>query len=143
MAPRTLKPGTTPSVRLEVRGHGGLLAGVEHALDRGETLVIGRSRSCDLSLRKTSAFRKREDVVTLLGSREFNRVSRIHCEIEYRKDGQVEIRDLSRNGTLVDGVRVGRSHLLRVGGKRVTVELVDGIWGKLLLVERTSPVASP
>ena len=90
-----------------------------------------------MSLRKTTEFQKREDAVTLLDSRQFNRVSRIHCEIEFRKDGQVQIRDLSRNGTFVDGVRVGRSHLLRVGKAHVTVELVDGTWGKLLLVEET------
>jgi len=130
-----MKTDTTPAARLEVRGHGGLLAGAEFSLEPGETLVIGRSRSCDLSLRKTSEFKKREDAVTLLDSHQFNRVSRIHCEIEYRTDGQVQIRDLSQNGTLVDGVRVGRSHLLRVGRSHVTVELVDGTWGKLLLVE--------
>lgn len=122
--------------RLEVKGHGGLLAGAWHALEPGQTLVIGRSRSCDLSLRRTEAFRHREDAVTLLDSKQFNRVSRIHCEIEYRKDGQVQVRDLSQNGTLVDGVRVGRSHLFRVGHGHVTVELVDGTWGKLILAEQ-------
>ena len=121
--------------RLVVEGHGGLLAGAAHLLAPGETLVIGRSRSCDLSLRKTLAFDRRKDAPSLLGSKPFNRVSRIHCEIEYQEDGQVAIRDLSQNGTLVDGVRVGRSHLVRVGAARVVVELVDGTWGKLLLTE--------
>jgi pSer/pThr/pTyr-binding forkhead associated (FHA) protein len=130
-----MKAHPTPATRLDVKGHGGLLAGVEFVLDPGETLVIGRSRSCDLSLRKTNEFAKRDDAVTLLDSKQFNRVSRIHCEIEFRKDGQVQIRDLSRNGTLVDGARVGRSHLLTVGKSHVTVELVDGTWGKLILVE--------
>jgi pSer/pThr/pTyr-binding forkhead associated (FHA) protein len=123
------------AVRLEVTGHGGLLAGAYHLLDAGETLVIGRSRSCDLSLRKTSAFGERPDAPELLRSHQFNRVSRIHCEIEYRGDGHVQIRDLSRNGTIVDGVRVGRSQDLHVGRTRVAVELVDGTWGKLLLSE--------
>jgi pSer/pThr/pTyr-binding forkhead associated (FHA) protein len=121
------------AVRLAVTGNGGLLAGVDHRLEPGETLVIGRSRSCDLSLRKTSAFGERPDAPLLLRSKQFNRVSRIHCEIEYRGDGHVQIRDLSRNGTIVDGVRVGRSQDLRVGEGRVVVELVDGTWGKLLL----------
>ncbi len=137
-----MKTTTAPSVRLAVRGHGGLLAGVSHTLARGETLVIGRSRSCDLSLRRTTAFCRREDAPALLDSRQFNRVSRIHCEIEFRADGQVQIRDLSRNGTLVDGVRVGRSHLMSVGPARVTVELVDGTWGKLLLSEEPAPAAA-
>jgi len=123
------------AVRLEVTGHGGLLAGVSHHLDPGETLVIGRSRSCDLSLRKSPVFGERSDAGDLLRSKQFNRVSRIHCEIEYRGDGNVEIRDLSQNGTLVDGVRVGRCHQMKIARERVTVELVDGTWGKLLLRE--------
>lgn len=121
--------------RLQIRGLGGILDGAAHVLDPGETLVIGRSRSCDLSLRKTKAFGRRPDGEAILGSRQFNRVSRIHCEIELRKDGQIQIRDLSRNGTLVDGVRVGRTHLMRLVDGRATVELVDGTWGKLLLSE--------
>ncbi len=133
----TTKP--TTAHRLLIEGHGGLLAGAQHILGTGETLVIGRSRSCDLSLRKTKAFGRRDDATDLLEAKEFNRVSRIHCEIEFQDDGQVAIRDLSQNGTLVDGVRVGRSHLLRVGKNRVVVELVDGTWGKLLLSETVEP----
>jgi pSer/pThr/pTyr-binding forkhead associated (FHA) protein len=124
---------TTTDTGLDVRGHGGLLAGVSLHLARGETLVVGRSRSCDLSLRKTRVFTHRSDADDVLASRQFNRVSRIHCEIELRKDGSVQIRDLSRNGTIVDGVRVGRTHVLRLGSQRATVELVDSTWGKLLL----------
>ncbi len=123
---------------LEVTGHGGLLAGVTHRLAPGEALVIGRSRTCDLSLRKTTAFGSREDTPSLLRSRQFNRVSRVHCEIAYKGRGEVEIRDLSRNGTLVDGMRVGRCHSAHVGRGRLVVELVDGTWGKLLLSETPS-----
>lgn len=130
-----MNPESKTTLRLAVRGHGGLLAGVARTLEPGETLVIGRSRSCDLSLRGTNAFKKRPDAASLLESKEFNRVSRIHCELVYHADGQVEIRDLSRNGTLVDGVRVGRTHLFRLSGGRATVELIDGTWGKLLLSE--------
>ena len=123
---------------LLVRGHGGILAGAEHTLAPGETLVVGRSRTCDLSLRGTDAFRGREDAATLLLTKEFNRVSRVHCEIAYHEDGRVEIRDLSRNGTLVDGNRVGRTHVVRLGGTRATIELVDGTWGTLLVTELPS-----
>ena len=139
MTPKTPKKKTGP--RLVIAGHGGLLAGVERTLDPGDTLVIGRSRSCDLSLRKTKAFDRRSDAPDLRDSQAFNRVSRIHCEIEYQTDGQVAVRDLSQNGTLVDGVRVGRSHLFRVGAARVVVELVDGTWGKLLLTETGAAAA--
>jgi len=128
-----------PAIRLEVRGHGGLLAGVERTLAPGQTLAIGRSRTCDLSLRTTPAFQRRRDADRLLESRQFNRVSRVHCEIEFRKDGQVQIRDLSQNGTIVDGVKVGRTHLVRLGSRPISVELVDGTWGKLLLAMSAPP----
>jgi pSer/pThr/pTyr-binding forkhead associated (FHA) protein len=127
---------TTTLPRLEIRGLGGLLAGARRRLERGETLVVGRSRTCDLSLRTTEAFERREDAARLLGSPAFNRVSRIHCEIAYRADGEIEVRDLSRNGTFVDGVRVGRTEVVRLRDGRATIELVDGTWGKLLLLRR-------
>ena len=115
---------TAPCVA--IRGHGGLFAGVDMTLVPGETVVVGRSRTCDVSLLAPG----RRAHASQLG-----RVSRIHCEIECLKAGDVEIRDLSRNGTLVDGVRVGRTHLFRLDGGRATVELIDGTWGKLLLSE--------
>lgn len=133
---------TTPAATLLIRGSGGLLAGVSRKLQPGETLVIGRSRSCDLSLRRTRAFRRREDAKEILDSPQFNRVSRIHCEIEYMKDRSVEVRDLSQNGTFVDGIRVGRSQLVRLDGRPVTLELVDATWGKLVLVEKGAAGAS-
>lgn len=132
----------TPAAALQIRGSGGLLEGVSRKLLPGETLVIGRSRSCDLSLRRTRAFRQREDAEQILGSAQFNRVSRIHCEIEYLKDRSVEIRDLSQNGTFVDGIRVGRSQLVKLDGRPVTLELVDATWGRLVLVEKGAAGAS-
>lgn len=135
MAQGAVTRSKAPAAHLLVRGHGGVLAGAEHTLAPGETLVVGRSRTCDLSLRTTDTFRGRDDAAQLLLTKEFNRVSRVHCEIAYRKDGSVEIRDLSRNGTLVDGARVGRKHVVRLGGGRAKIELVDGTWGTLLVSE--------
>jgi len=113
---------TAPCVA--IRGHGGLFAGVDMTLVPGETVVVGRSRTCDVSLLAPG----RRAHASQLG-----RVSRIHCEIECLKAGDVEIRDLSRNGTLVDGVRAPRSHRVRPGAAPVVVEVVDGTWGELRL----------
>ena len=132
MTPPTTK-GAATGPRLLVRGHGGLLAGVKRTLAPGETLVVGRSRSCHLSLRKTRVFEHREDAAEVLVSPDFNRVSRIHCEIEFRDDGDVEIRDLSQNGTIVGGVRVHSAQRITPSVEPITVELVDGTWGKLLV----------
>ena len=136
MAPYEVTPGTTsPTGDLMVEGLGGLFAGVRRRLGPGATLVVGRSRSCHLSLRRTSAFSHHPAPDRLLLSPEFNRISRIHCEIEHRADGSVEVRDFSRNGTIVNGERVGRSRVLRLDGRRIVLELVDGTWGKLLIAE--------
>jgi pSer/pThr/pTyr-binding forkhead associated (FHA) protein len=132
MAPGTLT-GRAATRLLVVEGHGGLLAGCRHELAPGQVLVVGRSRSCHLSLRRTRSFARRDDAADLLRSRPFNRVSRVHCEIEHRRDGRVEVRDLSRNGTFVDGARIERVAVVSPDTHRVKVELVDSTWGALLL----------
>lgn len=119
--------------RLRVEGRGTILEGVRRHLERGQVLVVGRSRSCDISLRKTPGFLGHPDPVRLLASQPFNRVSRVHCEIHYLPDGRVEVRDLSRNGTWVDGERVARSRLVSPGERRVRVRLCDDTWGELHL----------
>ncbi len=127
-------PDADRTGRVVVRGRGGLLEGVLEVLEPGQTLVVGRSRSCHVSLRRTKGFDGHPDPVRLLRSHDFNRVSRIHCEIECLSDGRVEIRDLSRNGTLVNGRR--RPHTLVDPADGATrVELCDPTWGRLV-VER-------
>ena len=76
----------------------------------GETVTIGRSRSCDLSLRSPDA-------------------SRRHAEILLAASGWL-VRDLdSTNGTFVNGKRVDRGRiqsgdLLQVGRLSLTVQKV-------------------
>src|SRR5262245_37362705 len=72
----------------------------------GETVKLGRSRSCDLALRSPEA-------------------SRHHAEISLGADGWV-VRDLdSTNGTYVNGERVSRRELrpgdrIEIGGDSIT-----------------------
>ncbi len=123
-----------PRPRLVVMGDGGLLAGERVSIGPGATLVVGRSRSCQLSLRNARGFRRREDQTELLASRPFRRVSRVHCEIAYLPDGRAEIRDLSCNGTLVDGRRLERAYVLTPGDPAVRVALADPVHGELRVV---------
>jgi len=117
--------------RLLVAGHGGVLAGERRALLPGSTLVVGRSRSCQLSLRRCRAFLRSPRQRALLASPGFQRVSRVHCEIAYLHDGRVEIRDLSRNGTLVDGRRLTRPLVIVPGDESIEVVLADPVHGSL------------
>ncbi len=118
-----MRPGGAPYVA--VVGRGGVLQGERRSLLAGAVLVVGRSRSCDLSLRRTRAFRTAERPAELLGAEPMRRVSRVHCEIGYLPDGRIEIRDLSQNGTYVDGRRIDRSHVVEPGAAPVTVVLAD------------------
>ncbi len=118
---------------LALDGSGGLLDGVHHRIDAGETAVVGRSRSCDISLRVTPAFDTHPRQRRVVLSRRFLRVSRVHCEISYLPDGRVEIRDLSSNGTIVDDGRIGRVHVLRLNGRSAKLELGDPRYGRLTL----------
>jgi FHA domain-containing protein len=75
-----LRPSATPEV-----------------LSPGQTLLIGRSRSSDLTL-------------------EDDRVSRRHCELELRRDGRLLVRDLgSTNGTFIGGEPLLEEASLHVG----------------------------
>ena len=116
---------------LLVTGKGGVLDGERRELEHGATLVIGRSRSCDLSLRRCRRFVASSHQKALLDSEGFRRVSRVHCEIDYLRDGRVEIRDLSANGTLLDGRRMERPRVLVPGDDAVRLVLADPVHGTL------------
>ena len=122
---------THPS--LELHGDGGLLHGVRHTLHPGEVVVVGRSRSCDISLRTAPGFVRHPRQHRVFLSRRFQRISRVHCQISYLTDGRLEVRDLSRNGTFVDGSRVSGAHLLPGVDAPVRVELCDAAYGVLTL----------
>lgn len=120
-----------PTARL--RGRGGLIDGVELELRAGVPLVVGRSRSCDLSFRRAPGFVQRTDRERFLRSQEFNRISRVHCELTLLGDGRVEVRDLSHNGTWVDGDRVRGSVVVNLAHGSVHVDPLLGAFGSILL----------
>jgi pSer/pThr/pTyr-binding forkhead associated (FHA) protein len=119
--------------RVLVEGRGGLVEGVKVALRQGVPLAVGRSRSCDLSFRRAAGFRRRPDREQLLRSREFNRLSRVHCELTLMADGRVEVLDLSHTGTWVDGDRVQGTKIVDLRHGAVHVDPLLGAFGSLLL----------
>ncbi len=85
----------------------GFVQGEEYPLWRGATVVVGRSRSCDISLRRCKAWlaldpQKRNE------QSDFKTVSRKHVRISYADDNNIEIEDLSSNGTFLNGEKVSR-----------------------------------
>jgi len=92
--------------RVVVRGIKGFLEGQQLVLEVGDSVVIGRSRRADLSTRASPHFLGRRDRLAVLRSNPFRSVSREHVQIHFLHPGLVEIRDLSQNGTFLDGRRI-------------------------------------
>jgi pSer/pThr/pTyr-binding forkhead associated (FHA) protein len=88
-------------------GTEGLVRGVEFPIEYGATVVVGRSRSCDLSLQRLDSWAdlKPEEQNQ---EKDFRAVSRKHVRISYYNANSIEVEDLSSNGTFVDGKRVKR-----------------------------------
>lgn len=90
---------------LRLTGISGYLAGATRDVPSGSELVVGRSRSCGLSLRKSPAW-------TTQGKTEkeapaaFRSVSRRHARLKVLGEGRIEITGLGANGTFLDGVRI-------------------------------------
>jgi pSer/pThr/pTyr-binding forkhead associated (FHA) protein len=89
-------------------GTDGFVLGEEFPIDMGSTVVIGRSRTCDISLRRCRSWlaldeerRESQD--------DFKSVSRKHIRISYYDSSNIEVEDLSSNGTFVDGRRINRT----------------------------------
>lgn len=114
--------------RLQLTGTEGLLRNDSLVIRLGETVTVGRSRSCDFSMRRSKRFlaAPAEEQHRILDDRGFNKVSRQHARISFLARGQVEICDLSRNGTFIDDVRVIDKKLLRdLDGLGVEIRLAD------------------
>jgi pSer/pThr/pTyr-binding forkhead associated (FHA) protein len=119
---------------LAIRGLGKIASGYDFVVGVGETAVVGRSRQCDWSLRKSPTYLHCTGAqrAAINGDLAFSSVSREHARVSYVSRGMVEVRNLSGNGTLVDGKRINkivltdceaRAHRIQLGPKGVSLEL--------------------
>lgn len=97
-------------------GVAGHVAGEELVLEYGKKVVVGRSRSADWSLvrmkswaAKSQEERDKDD--------SFRTVSGKHFEVTMYNLGSVEVGNLSRNGTTLDGRPLERATLTDVAEK--------------------------
>ena len=88
-------------------GISGVVQGESFALDYGKSLVIGRSRSCDISIRNCKRWQDTESAGEP-PPESSKTVSRKHFKLSYYNASSIEIEDLSSNGTFVDGKRIDR-----------------------------------
>ncbi len=87
-------------------GVSGVVEGEVFPLEYGKAVIIGRSRSCDISLRDCARWQELEDAGTV--EETARTVSRRHVKLTYHNAASIELEDLSSNGTFVDGNRVDR-----------------------------------
>ncbi len=88
-------------------GTAGFVDGEEYEVAVGSTMVIGRSRSCDISLQRCKAWLALDEDERD-AAQDFKTVSRKHARISYDDAESIEIEDLSSNGTFIDGDRIDR-----------------------------------
>lgn len=122
---------------LRLAGRDGLTRGESLKISLGESVVVGRSRTCDLSLKKTPQYLRDDGGARarIQASLPFRATSRRHVRITYLAPDVVEVENLSPNGTLVDGHRVDRrllsdvrrtAHEIRLGPNGDVLELACG-----------------
>ena len=110
---------------LELIGTDGLLKGHRIRIPLGESVVVGRSRSCTMSTRRSKTFLRASEEVQrrILADRTFLMVSRRHVQVTFHAKDNIEIRDLSKNGTFVNDRRVDRAILDGVDDGGVEIRL--------------------
>lgn len=91
---------------LRIRGVRGFLQGEELLLKRGDEVVVGRSRHCDLSVRRSTRYLERADRNSVSESEAWRSVSRAHARIAFHRPDHIVIEDLSANGSFLDGRRI-------------------------------------
>lgn len=137
-----LKPGEQTNgydtdTYLTIVGLGDVAEGQNVSLSLGESIVVGRSRHCAWSLRRTPRYLKApaEGRDELQQDHAYSSVSRKHARLSYVAPDMLEVKNLSGNGTLVDGRLVDKliltdcrqvSHNIQLGPKGVILVISPG-----------------
>ena len=88
-------------------GIAGIVEGEVFPLEYGKSVIIGRSRMCDISLRNCKRWLDLEETGEV-PEESSKTVSRKHVKITFHNADSIELEDLSSNGTYVDGSRIDR-----------------------------------
>jgi len=87
---------------LLVVGVDGMVEGEVFRVPAGSQVVVGRSRSCDISLRKCLKYLSL-DPEERARNKHFQTVSRQHLQISVERGDHIELENLGANGSTVDG----------------------------------------
>jgi pSer/pThr/pTyr-binding forkhead associated (FHA) protein len=99
----------------------GLVTGECFILSDGADLIVGRSRSCDISLRRSDGYVK-ATAESRDSDHEFNTVSRRHTRLQVH-DAVIRVQDLSTNGTFCNDEPVQQSKEIDLNSGDVVLRL--------------------
>lgn len=122
------------STTASVAGRAGLFKGEQVTLRLGQIVVIGRSRSCAMSLAKAPEC-LRIGKEAMERHKSYRKISRKHIRICLVNPDILEIDDLSTNGTVVDGHRIDR-RVITGFANRVDPVLVEFGEGEIVAIQR-------
>ena len=118
-------------------GTAGMVDGECFTLDRGMDVVVGRSRSCDVSLRRTATYLKTPPAQRD-SDHDFNTVSRRHLKVSI-SGTTASIQDLSTNGTFFNGEPMREPQKVDLVSGPCTIRLGTRESFQLLLLPKEDP----
>ena len=118
-------------------GTAGMVDGECFVLQRLVDVVVGRSRSCDISLRRTTAYLKTPPAQRD-SDHDFNTVSRRHLKVQIT-GSTANIQDLSTNGTFFNGEPMREPQKVDLAVGPCTVRLGTRESFQLLMLARDDP----
>lgn len=106
---------------LVLEGEKGLAQGERFYLNHGEKITIGRSRICDVCLVKLKRYKalpkQKEKSLEVLS------ISRKHLQITFYNAQCVELKDMSTNGTYMDGKKIKKEIIADIKKQSYQVRL--------------------
>jgi pSer/pThr/pTyr-binding forkhead associated (FHA) protein len=108
--------------KLVLHGTYGTVQGKTYLIEQGKSVVIGRSRGCDICLDvgETQTFSNSD---AQHAGKHFQTISRKHLKITFHNETKVELEDLSANGTTVDGEKIDKILLCDITTESHTILL--------------------
>jgi pSer/pThr/pTyr-binding forkhead associated (FHA) protein len=123
-------------------GTSGHIEGEQFKLEYGKTLVVGRSRSADFSLRRIAKVANMADDERE-NDQDLRTVSGKHFEITMYNVESIEVVNLSPNGTYVDGKLVDKIILTDVAENTHDIRIGSSEVFRLQLKEQTEVAPVP
>lgn len=116
--------------RLVLKGINGISLGETFYIDYGRMVVIGRGNNCQISFAKFKKYPKGNRVK----NKDLLSVSRKHLRITYYNTYSVELKDLSTNGSFINGKPIiKRLYITDIGTAKTPYEIKLGLTETFLL----------